>query len=118
MKKPLTILLGVATLWPLAYFVIFLLKAMSIMFQVMDGKQVDPALMKPMIVLAVVTTIVSIALMVIYILHANRNRSVPESSRLLWTMLFIFVGAIAMPVYYVLHVHPWASDATVPETGE
>ena len=118
MKQPALILLGLATLWPLVYLIIFLIKAAGLVVRVLDSPSFDPSVIPQefasLIVMGVITTLLSIALMVIYILHVNKNESIDENARFMWTLLFILLGAVTMPVYYVLHAHPWAQD----EPGE
>ena len=122
MKKPALILLGLATLWPLAYFAIFILEAVRIAMKALDGYSMDPdglmEIFTPMIALAAFTTLLSIALMVIYIVHAKKNMALDDSGRMFWTLLFIFLGAFAMPVYYVLYAHPWAQNEPDPTSEE
>jgi len=46
----------------------------------------------------------SLALLIFYIVHAVINKKLQPAEQLLWVLLFIFLGIIAFPVYWVIRV--------------
>jgi|SRR5688572_13264969 hypothetical protein len=46
----------------------------------------------------------SLALLIFYIIHAVINKSLQPAEQLLWVLLFIFLGIIAFPVYWVIRI--------------
>jgi hypothetical protein len=46
----------------------------------------------------------SLALLIFYIVHAVINKKLQPAEQLLWVLLFIFLGIIAFPVYWVMRI--------------
>ena len=46
----------------------------------------------------------SLALLIFYIVHAVINKKLQPPEQLLWMLLFIFLGIIAFPVYWVIRI--------------
>jgi hypothetical protein len=46
----------------------------------------------------------SLALLIFYIVHAVINKKIQPPEQLLWVLLFIFLGIIAFPVYWVIRI--------------
>ncbi len=51
-----------------------------------------------------VTALVQIGTAIAFILHAQRNDALTSGVKVAWTMLVLFVGSIAQPVYWGLHI--------------
>ena len=47
---------------------------------------------------------VSLALLFFYLVHAVINKNLQPAEQLLWVLLFIFLGIIAFPVYWVIRI--------------
>ena len=100
-------LLLVATLWPLAYMLFFF--AVVGIASVAGGGEPDGNLPIPfgvLIALHLLTMIVTLALIVIYAIDVFRNPRVDPDHRVLWLILILLGGIIAMPVYWWLHLRP------------
>lgn len=119
MKPPTKILLGLLTLLPPAFFVLLVFRMVGIMSEVMNGSTYDQnhmmQQMRSMLLPGLITTLVSLLLMVVYLIDANKNPEVSEGGRFVWMMLFIFAGFITMPVYYILYIHPWRTSQPAPD---
>jgi len=46
----------------------------------------------------------SLALLIFYIVHPLLHKKIQPAEQLLWVLLFIFLGIIAFPVYWVIRV--------------
>lgn len=113
------VLIGLLTLWPFAWFAAFFVTVFALIAQVPrtppgPGAQ-PPALLAyfPLLFVAHgVTMLVCAGLLVFYIAHVFKNRTLAEDRRVLWTII-IFLGNIgAMPFYWYLHV--WRPLGAVP----
>lgn len=51
-----------------------------------------------------VTMLLSVALTVLYLVHAIRNPYLEAGSKVLWGLLFLSCGPFAMPFYYQRHL--------------
>jgi len=119
MRLAAKILLGLLTLLPLAFFAVLIVRMVGIMSEVMSAPSIDQdhilEQMQSMLLPGLVTTLVSLFLMAVYLIDANKNPEVSEGGRFVWMMLFIFAGFITMPVYYILYIHPWRPDQPIEE---
>ena len=68
----------------------------------LPGLTADEAI--PIAIAVVVTALVQIGTAIAFILHAQRNATLTSGMRVAWMMLVLFVGSIAQPVYWGLHV--------------
>jgi len=48
--------------------------------------------------------ITSLGLLVFYIMHSISNKSIDTTERVVWILVFIFVGVIAFPVYWIMRI--------------
>jgi hypothetical protein len=103
-SKPVAVLLGVATLWPLVYIVIFTTSFFLVM-SVEDQTRLD-SLFRYLFAAHILTMFLGIALLGFYVTHLFKNDRMPSEQRILW-MLVLFMGnVLAFPVYWYLHVWP------------
>jgi hypothetical protein len=58
----------------------------------------------PIAIAVVVTAFAQILIAIAFILHANKNPRLSANARLAWMLLFVFVGSIADPIYWVTQV--------------
>lgn len=56
------------------------------------------------------TALLSMALMVFYIIHAAKNPALDTTEKLVWILLFFFVGIISFVVYWILRTKPESSE--------
>jgi len=50
------------------------------------------------------TALVQMLIAILFILHAQKNQRLSANGRMLWILLVLFVGSIADPIYWALHV--------------
>lgn len=81
-------MLGVVTLWPPAYIVLFLIAAALEEFE------------SAIVILHAFTALLLIVLLVIYVVHVFRNERLPDERKTLWATVILLGSAFAMPVYW------------------
>ncbi len=89
------------TLYPAAYFFIFLLSFSA------DGGSVRTPFFGSFEVLMrfhIATMLISLALIIFYVVHAVKNSILSSEQRLLWVVLLILGGLFAGPVYWYLYL--------------
>ena len=100
-------LLGLVTLWPLAYFTFFV--AVIGAATIAGAGDLDRGLVvsdQVLFGLQIATTFVVAALLGLCLLHVHGRRELPPRRRTLW-MVTLFVGsALVMPIYWWLHMRP------------
>lgn len=109
MSKPSKIVLGIATLWPFVYMVIF----MAFWFYMLtwisshpQGGDGIPAGFVAIFVLHGITILVMLALLAVYIIDVFRNDRVEKDKKALWAVVLFLGNIIAMPIYWYLYVWP------------
>ena len=114
--KPLKILVGLGTIWLLVYpcvfapLIIYFTKKYCNWLITLSDPDIEMA-PPPMdslygIPIAFGTVLIILAMLVIYVVHANDNPRLRPASRAMWIGLFIFplTTEIAMSIYYVAYM--------------
>lgn len=118
MSKTIKLLLGLVTLWPLAYMILFFLMIFSfIFFAAGTGPGDGPPPFIPVIFsLHILTMLVIAALTVFYIVNVFRNERVDKDKKVLWAVVLFLGNLLAMPVYWYLYIwkEPQPAIASAP----
>jgi hypothetical protein len=115
MKKSTKIWLLVATLWPIFYSLCFVIFVFALVFSVLP--QGEPPPPTPGWIVAIfpihfLTILLCLGLSVIYIIHAVKSKKVPKQQLVLWILLLVLGGILAMIVYWVLFI--WREPKASP----
>jgi hypothetical protein len=109
LSKPLKLLIGVLTVWPCLYLVLFL-AVFAFMFLSFGraGRGPSPAEIQQgfavLFILHFATMVLVLGLMAFYIVHLFQARSVPQDRKVLWAVILFLGNVFAMPVYWYMHV--------------
>jgi hypothetical protein len=57
-------------------------------------------------------SLLSLALLVFYIIHAVNTKTIDTTERVVWIVVFLLFGIIAFPVYWILRVWPEENKST------
>ncbi len=101
------LLLGIATVWPVFYVFLFMGFVMFSMFALEGGGgggndfPISFAIIFPVHML---TILGMFALMGTYLYLAVKNPHLPDNMRIIWVILFVTFGMLAMPAYWWIHV--------------
>ena len=117
MKKSIKILLAIATLWPLAYMVLFFVFVFSMILFIptQGGESSEPPMFFLIIFpLHLLTMLWIMALTVFYIVNVFRNDRVEKDKKVLWAVVIFMGNMIAMPIYWYLYIWREPSVANVP----
>jgi hypothetical protein len=107
MQKPTKVLLGLVTLWPFLYLLLFFVVIFStIVFVPGPGGEESgpPPLIALILPLHLLTMLAVMALMTFYILNVFRNDRVDKDKKALWAVVLFMGNMIAMPVYWYLYI--------------
>ena len=107
MNKPIGLLLGIATLWSLAYtvflFVSLFLHFTSMVFGI-PQRNIFLEFFDTMFIVHLGTMLWIIALTVFYIVHVVKNPVLKNEMKAIWVVAVLMGSVFAMPVYWYLHV--------------
>ena len=107
MKKSTKILLGLATLWPFLYLILFFIFFFSL-FLFMPGpggeESGPPFAFAVFIALHLLTMLWIMGLTAFYIVNIFRNDRVDKDKKVLWAVVIFMGNMIAMPIYWYLYI--------------
>jgi hypothetical protein len=120
MQKPTKVLIGLATLWPLVYMILFFAFIfLTIFLGPGPGPERGmPPLMALIFGLHLLTMIVILGLSVFYIVDVFKNERVDKDKKALWAIVIFFGNMIAMPVYWYLYIWKEPAIANQPRPGQ
>jgi len=104
MRKSTKLLIGIATLWPLLYMVLFFGFMFYMIFPLWNGAEPDEKLFFIIFPIHMLTMIVVVALEVFYIVNVFRNDRVNKDMKVLWAIVLFMGNMIAMPIYWFLYI--------------
>jgi len=102
MSRPLSVLLGLVSVLPLAYVVYFI----SYVASLKPGVQPPPMPFERVFSLHLAMMGLSILLTVIYLVIAYRSPQVPNERRTFWAVVLFMGNVFAFPVFWYLFVWP------------
>lgn len=111
LTKAQKIILGIFTVLPFIFFPVIVWQVFQFIIEMIAlDKRGDPEAAD--VLLAIVSFIVpiimlsllSIALLIFYIIHAISNKKLERIEQLVWVLLFVFFGIIAFPVYWLMRI--------------
>ena len=101
-----------ATLWPIVYMAFFFV-VVGIASIAGDGDPDDdfPVPFGVILALHLLTMLIIVVLLVVYVVDVFRNPRVPQDQRVMWLIVILLGGPIAMPIYWWLHMRPTPAAA-------
>jgi len=104
-KQLAQLLLGIVTLWPFAYLVLFFVVVLATeLFMPGTGQPGPPPLIALILPLHLLTMLVALGLFVFYIVNIFKNKRVEGDKKALWVIVLFMGGMIAMPVYWYIYI--------------
>jgi len=104
MKKGLKITLGLFTLWPPVYMLIFLFMFVQMFLSMGSAGTGNLGNFYILFGMHIFTMLMMFVLITIYLINVYRNVSVDKDKKILWTILILFGSIIAMPIYWYLFI--------------
>ncbi len=117
MEKPTKILVGIATVWPFVYMLLFMLfMSSAFLFLGNPGGGEPPLPFFLIFPLHLFTMLAIMALTVFYIVNVFRNERVEKDKKVLWAVVLFMGSMIAMPIYWYLYIwkEPDVKSAPLP----
>jgi len=111
MSKSVKVVLGIATIWPLAYFFVFISFWFYLLLHTTSKPQVGegpPLEIVAIFILHGITMLWIFALLAIYIYNVFNNERVGKDKKALWAVVLFMGNAFAMPIYWYLYI--WCED--------
>jgi len=107
MKSIFALALGVVTLVPVLYFMVFVCVFVMLELRLVS-REYDNFTLFALIHVTVV--ILNFMLIGLYLLHAHRNTHLSEDKRTRWLIAILIANVFAMPIYWYKHMRPAYSE--------
>ena len=114
MNKSNKVLSGIFAFLPLVLLVVYLLSMVTFFVrffqdvQLHEGVEQFPvsgvASLAGIIISAILLGLLSLGVMVYFIIHALNNTDINRDERIVWILVFIFVGTVTFPVYWYMRI--------------
>lgn len=116
MKKSTKIWLGIATIWPVVYMLLFFVVIFSVVIvgalnpgphAPVDNSPASiffPVGFMAIFVLHMLTIMGSLALTVFYIIRVFKTEQLDQNMKIMWMLLLFFMGMLAQPVFWYLYI--------------
>ena len=122
LSRPIKVLIGILTIWPIAYMLLFVgFVAVSFLTiaagepgHLATGKDGPPVWFFALMVAHVGTMLIALALTAFYIVYLFKTDQVAEGRKALWAVVLFMGGFIAQPVFFCLYVWPERKAAAKP----
>lgn len=111
LSKTQKIVLGIFTLLPFIVFPFILWQIVYSILTLVDiSEHGEPEPREVLLIVfsfavpIILLAISSLALLIFYIVHAVTNKEIGAGERVLWILLFLFVGIIVFPIYWTVRI--------------
>ena len=109
MTRVKKILLGILTIWPLVWGIIFIFQVLTTLIASFAVQDIAGALwtfgsIAVLIIIHYLTLLLVLGLLIYYVLRVLNHPQYDTLTRVVWLLLLVFAGLVAMPVYWYLHI--------------
>jgi hypothetical protein len=114
------LLLGLVTIWPFAYLILFFITIFSLVIfsRGAETSGGPPPLIALIFPLHLLTMLVIMALTVFYMVNVFRNERVVKDQKVLWAVVLFLGNVLAMPIYWYLYIWKEGQPAAAPAPGQ
>lgn len=102
-SRSLKPVLAVAVVWPILYFVAFMMLIATRAFA-------NPAVMPILFMVHAATALTMLGTLALSIVHAVQSKTLTNEWRIVWCVLLLFGALITVPIYFFMHVWPEPSS--------
>jgi hypothetical protein len=102
---------GILAFLPLAAFLVYIINFLSFFFEMMPemsrNDHAEELILPEMfniILFAIILGIASLGVLVYYIILVINNKLIDSTEKLVWIVIFVFVGMVGYPIYCFLRI--------------
>jgi hypothetical protein len=110
MSRSSKIFVGILSFLPILLLFVFLFLMFSMIPEFMrwEGHEPDPyevfGAFTPIIFIAIAMSILSLGLLIFFIMHLVRSKTMDSTERIIWILVLLFAGIIGYPIYWYMRV--------------
>lgn len=111
------IILGLFTILPLVFGLLYFILFFSYFINITSGSIQNPDFSEeqipqflqsfaPIFIMLFLAIIIGFVLLIYYLVHISNNHRLDSSQRLLWVLIIVFTSTIGQVAYFILEVWP------------
>jgi hypothetical protein len=104
MKKTLKILLGIVTIWPFLYMLIFFAFIIYMFMGMWRGGNIDEKMFWSIFPVHILAMLITMGLLTYYIVNLYGSNRINKDTKIIWAIVLFMGNMIAMPVYWYLYI--------------
>jgi hypothetical protein len=110
MSRNTKAMIGVLSFLPIVLLIVFFAMFFAIFPRVFEWENNEPTAQEvftvfgPLFILGVIMGILSLGLLIFFIMHLVRNKTMDGIERVIWILVFLFAGLVGYPIYWYMRV--------------
>ena len=111
MSRSSKLFIGILSFLPIVLLFVMLFMILRLFPTFIEwGNNYEPApqevfsLFGPLFILGFGMGILSIGLLIFFIMHLIRNKTMDSTERIIWILVFLFAGVVGYPIYWYMRV--------------
>lgn len=111
MSQNQKVVTGILSFLPLIAFIAYMIVFFSFFITTLpelhrnpDEEEIIFPYIFNIIIFAVILGIISLGVLVFFIIHTVNNKSIDSTEKLVWILIFIFVGMVGYPIYWYMRI--------------
>lgn len=114
MSRSSKLFVGILSFLPIVLLLVFMFLLFSRFPEFMRWENVEPDpydvfdTFMPIFFIVIFMSILSLGLLIFFIMHLVRNKTMDSTERIIWILVLLFAGIIGYPIYWYMRV--WKED--------
>ena len=110
MSRTSKALIGILSFLPIILLIALFIMVFSLFPRFFEWENYDPAPQEvfsafgPLFILGFGMGILSLGLLIFFIMHLIRNKTMDSTERVIWILVFLFAGRVGYPIYWYMRV--------------
>ena len=110
MSRGSKLFVGILSFLPIILLLVLLFMIFSMFPTFFQWDKYEPApqevfsVFAPIFMVGIAMSILSIGLLIFFIMHLVRNKTMDSTERIIWILVFLFAGIIGYPIYWYMRV--------------
>ena len=115
MSRGSKIFVGLVSLLPMILLIVLLVMFLNMFPVFFSWENTEPdaytvfETIKPIFILGLLMTFVSLGLLVFFIIHLVGNKKMDTTERVIWILVFLIAGIVGYPLYWYMRV--WRDES-------
>ena len=103
-------LIGIMSFLPIIMMVVFFVMLFSLFPRFFEWEDYEPApqevfgTIAPIFIVGIIMALVSLGLFIFFLIHLIRHKNMESIERVIWILVFIFVGIVGYPIYWYMRI--------------